>query len=284
MFDFSDFLIASDLDGTLLNKQGTVPQRNLDAIAYFCANGGKFTLNTGRTHHSIRSAVGNVEGLVNAPVVHCNGAYLYDFHQKEFSSELFMPEAHTRALLDFLQIKHPELPFRAMARHQIRYYIPPGHALPEKPMADPGTLCDDPVATWPLTDWYKLVLLGVKDIKEQISRELIDDTGIDYGITTSGTTILEIQVKGCNKAVGLEKLRRHYAPANGRCVIACGDYDNDVPALMAADVAVCPENANEKAKAHADHVLCHCNDGLIADIVEEIESGRIKKQFKGNTV
>lgn len=277
MFDFSDFLIASDLDGTLLNKQGTVPQRNLDAIAYFCANGGKFTLNTGRTHHSIRSAVPDIEELVNAPVVHCNGAYLYDFHKKEFLSELFMPKEHPRALLDFLLTKHPELPFRAMARHQIRYYIPAGHALPEKPMADPGTLCNDPVATWPLEDWYKLVLLGVKDIKEQIVREIADYTGIDYGITTSGVTILEIQVKGCNKAVGLEKLCRHYPPAGERCVIACGDYDNDVPALLAADVAVCPESANEAAKACATHILCHCNDGLIADIVEAIEAGRIQR-------
>lgn len=281
MFDFSDFLIASDLDGTLINTQGTVPQRNLDAIAHFCANGGKFTLNTGRTHHSIRSAVGNIEQLVNAPVVHCNGAYLYDFRKKEFSNELFMPEAHTRALLDFLLTKHPELPFRAMARHQIRYYTPPGRILSEKAahFADADALCNDPVSTWQLSDWYKLVLLDVKDVKEQIIREIADYTGIDYGITTSGANILEIQVKGCNKAVGLEKLRHHDTPAKGRCVIACGDYDNDVPALMAADVAVCPENANATAKAHAAHVLCHCNDGLIADIVERIEAGRIKKRI-----
>ena len=277
MFDFSGYLIASDLDGTLFDQSGHVAAGNREAIARFCAGGGLFTVNTGRTHNTIRCAIGDVEGLVNAPIIHANGAYLYDFHKKEFLSELFMPEAHTRSLLDFLLTKHPEMPFRAMARHQIRYYTPPGHIFPEKAHrhADPDAFCDDPTDTWAMDDWYKLVLLGVKGIQEQIAREIIAHTGIEYGFTTSSPNILEIQVKGCNKATGLEKLRTHFPKAKERRIIACGDYDNDLPAFTAADIAICPENANENAKALADHVLCHCNEGLIAAIVQGIEQGKI---------
>ena len=35
MPDFSKFLIASDLDGTFLNKDVKVVPRNLEAVAYF---------------------------------------------------------------------------------------------------------------------------------------------------------------------------------------------------------------------------------------------------------
>lgn len=281
MFDFSGYLIASDLDGTLFDKSSHIAPGNLEAIERFRAGGGLFTVNTGRTHHSIRCAIQDVEGLVNAPIVHCNGAYLYDFHKKEFLSEQIMPEANTRALLDFLLTKHPEMPFRAMARHQIRYYTPPGRTLSDVAahFADPDAFCDDPTDTWPMEDWYKLVLLDAKDVKEQIVHEITAHTGLEYGFTASGASILEIQTRGCDKALGIEKLRHHHPPAKGRCIIACGDYDNDVPALAAADIAICPENANENAKALAGHVLCHCNDGLIAAVVRGIEEGSIQKSF-----
>ena len=53
--------------------------------------------------------------------------------------------------------------------------------------------------------------------------------------------------------------------------------------LRAADIAVCPANACEAAKAQADHILCNHNDGVIADIVEAIEKGQLKAKG-GKTV
>ena len=49
MRDFSDFLIASDLDGTFL-CEGQAVARNLAALERFRAGGGIFTIATGRSH------------------------------------------------------------------------------------------------------------------------------------------------------------------------------------------------------------------------------------------
>ena len=45
--------------------------------------------------------------------------------------------------------------------------------------------------------------------------------------------------------------------------------------LKEADVAVCPANAVDEVKAVSDLVLCDCREGLIADVIEAIEQGRI---------
>ena len=44
---FSDVLLTVDFDRTLTGPDSVVPQRNVEAIEYFIANGGAFTVNTG---------------------------------------------------------------------------------------------------------------------------------------------------------------------------------------------------------------------------------------------
>ena len=46
---FSDVLLTVDYDRTLTAPDSTIPERNLEAIRYFIANGGTFTVNTGRS-------------------------------------------------------------------------------------------------------------------------------------------------------------------------------------------------------------------------------------------
>ena len=82
MTDFSNFLIASDLDGTFL-CEGQMVSRNLAALERFRAGGGIFTIATGRAHLNVRSAIGEPTSVINAPAICDNGAYLYDFESKQ---------------------------------------------------------------------------------------------------------------------------------------------------------------------------------------------------------
>ena len=45
---FSDILLAVDFDRTLTATDSSIPQRNIEAIEYFMAEGGKFASATGR--------------------------------------------------------------------------------------------------------------------------------------------------------------------------------------------------------------------------------------------
>ena len=45
----SDYLLISDIDGTLVNTKKEIPPRNIEAIAHFREMGGRFTIATGRS-------------------------------------------------------------------------------------------------------------------------------------------------------------------------------------------------------------------------------------------
>jgi hydroxymethylpyrimidine pyrophosphatase-like HAD family hydrolase len=75
-------------------------------------------------------------------------------------------------------------------------------------------------------------------------------------------------------------MRRVSPDMAARTLIACGDYENDIPMLKAADIAICPANAMDEVKKICDFVLCDCDEGLIADIIEHIEAGKILSKQK----
>ena len=281
MTDFSRFLIASDLDGTFLSKKGEVVQRNLDAIAHFNAHGGAFTLNTGRPHITIAPTTGAPAKICNAPSSHCNGAYLYDFQTNEYFFEELLTEKDAADLLDFARKLCADVAFRANAREQIRVFVPEGCAKPHVVGADKGFVTfDTPVEEWAMSDWYKMVFVGDPARIVQVRRDFERVFGERFGKTTSSARALEVQLPHSSKAAGLEKMRQLSPEMDARTVIACGDFENDIPMLKAADIAICPANAMDEVKEVCDLVLCDCNEGLIADIIENIETGKIRPKQK----
>ena len=133
---------------------------------------------------------------------------------------------------------------------------------------------------WPLTNWYKLVCVGAPERIAKMRRDFTAAFGKRFGVTSSSANVLEIQLPHSNKAVGLAKLRALSPEMKSRTVIACGDYENDIPMLKAADIAICPANAMDEVKEICDLVLCHCDEGVIADVIEAIETGRILPKKK----
>ncbi len=276
---FSDFLIASDLDGTFINKQGAMVQRNLDAIARFTAGGGRFTLNTGRPHITVAPTLGDPRQILNAPSSHCNGAYLYDFQTGEFFFEEFLSPADVTEFLDFSRTYCADLAIRANAREQIRVLVPEGCEPPKIPGCDCYT-CERSTENWKTDDWFKLVFVSDPARILQVRRDFERVFGERFGKSTSSARSLEVQLPTSSKAVGLEKMRR-LSPEIASCtIIACGDFENDIPMLKTADIAICPANAMDEVKEICDFVLCDCDDGVIADIIENIEAGKIRPKQK----
>ena len=276
MTDFSKFLIASDLDGTFI-AEGKPVARNLAALKRFRAGGGIFTLATGRSHLNLRSAIGEPVRVVNAPVICNNGAYLHDFSSGADLQRDLLSAADAKALLAFAKERFPHVRFSAVGISSIRSEENAGCVARDMPTYDKGTVCISQADTWPLDDWYKVLFLDDDPaLLQTICEALTLQFGARFSPTRSSTWILEIQRPGVNKALGIRKLKKHLDSTPSRTVIACGDFDNDVAMLQAADVAVCPANAREPVKACAHHVLCHCREGLIADVIESIESGRIR--------
>ena len=79
--DFSNWLVVSDIDGTLNNKVRKLPRRNYEAIKAFTEAGGNFTLASGRLTSSLKRNYDRI--TPNQPAVVLNGAGIYDFQQEK---------------------------------------------------------------------------------------------------------------------------------------------------------------------------------------------------------
>ena len=89
MGKFDRVLFASDFDHTLSDMHDRVPPENVEAIRYFMAEGGIFTIASGRSIPTLRPKVALVP--TNAPCIVYNGAACYDYAADRLSDPRPLP-------------------------------------------------------------------------------------------------------------------------------------------------------------------------------------------------
>ena len=270
MKKFKDILIASDIDGTLLWGVYHIHPRNFEKLRYFCDNGGHFALSTGRTHKEIAVMAKHLTEYINMPCILCNGSYLYD----HVSDEILNPHyLNPRPLIEaFKEVKarFDDVGMRASAPEgficpaeddiaiQLLRNRDLGHlatVIPIEQFSDKHLF----KAVFTSDDPQKLLLL-----QDELKKKYVDH----FTVTTSGATILEIMPMGISKKTQFPYLKTLYPNTELWCI---GDFYNDTEMLLGADVAVCPENAVDDIKQICSLHVCHCKDGALADMIDEIE-------------
>ena len=308
MPDFSHILMVSDLDATLLGPGSVLSPRNVEAIEFFKAQGGRFTAATGRIPPHIRKAIPQCETLFNAPAITANGAYLYDLAADRCIYSVPMDAARAKEVALLVQSVSDRIGMRVSTPrgslvNQNRLVpailrdigvIPESTSVPGQSaylaadgtpvtgLADPASITVpasahcflQPLEAWDPTaePWYKLVLRGEAEDLRAI-RPVIEATfGDAFEYNTSSPRFLELQKRGCTKASALRRLADICAAEDGAPIrtIAVGDQENDISMLQEADVAACPANATDEVKALSQYRLCHCAEGCIADLVERL--------------
>lgn len=100
MRKFNGLLLVSDFDNTLVYTEEAlqkcvdmppVSDENRAAIEYFMANGGIFSVATGRAKPAFETVVDGIP--MNGPTVLFNGAAIYDFPQKKYLVTAFLPDS-----------------------------------------------------------------------------------------------------------------------------------------------------------------------------------------------
>ncbi len=282
MADLSNILIVTDLDGTFFGKHGAPIERNLEAVERLKAQGGHFTIATGRTNLNLKHKWRDAADIVNAPVVGCNGAMLCDLKTDTILDGRLMDRAQVMELVELMVRTFPDLGSRISVTDG--FLSSPGQR-ERCPEVDrdltkvaPAKVFTLPEEEWiSIADWYKVVVRGIPERTDEF-RAAAEAKWPDRFMTSkSGVAYLEFQAPGITKATMLPALREYVEGKVGKHVklYACGDYENDLAMLEAADVAVCPTNALDCVKEVADVCLCHHTEGLIANLIELIEEGKI---------
>ena len=267
---FSDILLTVDFDRTLTGPDGTIPRRNLEAIEYFMANGGKFTVNTGRSVATFWKYLDTVPA--NAPFLLYNGGAAYE---KGRLSQLQLIDLPVWQTLRQVRELFPKLNLEIQGT-QVHYLLdatPNMVALYEKLQwryahaqweQDVGPFLKFSLFGEPrvpvVADLYKgsSEEIAVFDEAEEVLRRLY---GQQVEVFRAAPRIIDVHAKGCSKLAAARLLQKRL----GRRVLVCvGDGENDVSMLNGADYAFCPADAIVAGRYES---VGPCGEGAVADVI-----------------
>ena len=269
---FSDVLLTVDFDRTLTGPDSKIPQRNLDAVAYFMENGGSFTVNTGRSTASFSKHLQELP--INAPVLMYNGSARWE---KGSLSRLKLLDLPLWETIRQMREEFPEMnvEVQGVDRH---YLIDPQ---PEYVQFYDALKWDYRIARWgeDLGPFIKFALAGaprkksVSTLFECTQQELarFDQAqariaalwGDKVEVYRAAPRIIDVHAKGVSKIAAARQLQQEL----GKKILVCvGDAQNDIPMLDGADYAYCPADG---VVADRYETVCNCAEGAVAEVIYE---------------
>lgn len=266
-------LVASDVDGTLLDPVERITNRTARVIERVLTADVPFVLVSGRPPRWI-PRVAQAAGLSGYAVC-ANGATVYDIGADEVLTVRELPAIRLHDVVNAVTAALPEV--RVAAERTVVGRMQPEPFAIEagfrNPWGNPDGETDEPdlapraeVLGRPAT---KLLLRHRGMTSQQmaeITRDLLVDTDLEITYS-SNSGLIEISAAGVTKASGLawvcEKLD---VPADK--VVAFGDMPNDVPMLAWAGHGVAMANAHDDLLAVADEVTAPNSEDGVAQVLE----------------
>ncbi len=265
----SQWLIASDIDGTLNNKLRRLPERNEESIKRFVSLGGRFTLASGRNPQSMEKHFKRLP-IDGTPAVVINGAGLYDFKKKEMIYFSAISDEGMRLAVEAAK-KFPAVDVIIVAKDII--YIT-GSGWFGKMFVAADKLYHKHIKNIddvPKENWGKVIFSGIPFHITKVKKHFESMNDPDLTLMSSSVASFEILAKNTHKGTAVMKLAEMLGidPSHTGAI---GDYFNDFDMLKTVAVPACCGQAPKELKEVAQFVACHCNKGAVADFLEYIES------------
>ena len=267
--NLSDWLVVSDIDGTLNNKFRRLPERNEKAIKRFVEMGGRFTLASGRNPQSMEKHFRRLP-IYGTPAIVMNGAGIYDFSKNEMIHFTAMSDEGMRLAVEAAK-KFPTVDVVIAAKDLLyitgsgwfgRFFVAAGN-LNHKHIRN----IDDV----PKENWGKVIFSGMPFTISKVKKHFESMKDPDLTLMSSSVASFEILAKNTHKGTAALKLAEMLGIDKSH-IGAIGDYFNDYDMLKTVGVPACCGQAPKELKEVSQFVSCHCNRGAVADFLEYIEA------------
>jgi 5-amino-6-(5-phospho-D-ribitylamino)uracil phosphatase len=281
-------LIALDMDGTLLNSQGRVSERNKAAIVAAQKQGHIVAIVTGRAYKDARAPLRDA-GLV-CPIMSLNGAVMtledgtvlgdvpldkeklipaleWVRAQPDLYCEIYTGDAvyvglHNRAHLEAMAERASDI-------------APELKGIVEKQFQQARvTYVDDIRAIWEDRQavFYKVLIFSLD--QERLQEAASQFAGISgITVTSSHPNNIEINHEQATKGQALVKLVTHYG-INLKDTVVFGDSHNDLSMFAVAGYRVAMGNAAPELKEVSDIVTASHEEDGVAVALEELIAKR----------
>jgi Cof subfamily protein (haloacid dehalogenase superfamily) len=262
-------LIATDVDGTLLDEHEDVTPRTKAAVLAAVDAGARFVLATGRPPRWVSPVV---DALGFAPMAVCaNGAVVYDSATDRILSARTLS---AELLAELAEVATRVIPGAGLAVERVgrtahdaatpQFLSSPGY---EHAWLNPDntevSLAD--VLSAPAV---KLLIRKAGARSSDMAEALAPHVGLEGDLTYSTNNgLIEVVPLGVSKATGVEEVAGPLG-ITADDVVAFGDMPNDIPMLLWAGLGVAMGNAHPEAKAAADEVTTPNTDDGLARVLE----------------
>lgn len=276
---FENWLVVSDIDGTLNNKFRKLPKRNYDAIKKFTDLGGNFTLASGRLQSSLERNYNRI--TANQPAVVLNGAGIYDYNKREMLWRSTIGEKGQ----EFVRQISEEFD-EIFKRVDIGIYFDDYVYIVKDGLLSQGTMYFDKahhehvrsLDEVPKDGWMKVIFWSNPIVINRLREVISKAENPDANFMASSLWSMEMLQKDTHKGVGIMKLANMLGIEKNH-VAAIGDYYNDWDMLKTVGIPACAGQAPTSIHKICKFEACHCNQGCVADLLEYIMSGKAEEDM-----
>lgn len=237
-------LIATDLDGTLLDENRNIPDGFLPVLKTISKKNIKFVVASGRPYYTLKEDFHSISNeltfiadngatiIENSKIIYCN--VIEKSLVKKVIAQ-YRKSKNSYIVLCCKELAYIESNDEEFMEEVNKYYY-------KKEIVSNIEDIED--------DVIKISLCCFNNVKNLADKYFTPGLSEDLQIVVSGELWLDIMDNGINKGKSLQKIQEKYAITNGE-TIAFGDYYNDVPMFEKAYYSYAMDNAPEDIKRKA---------------------------------
>ncbi|MCM1217014.1 MAG: Cof-type HAD-IIB family hydrolase [Lachnospiraceae bacterium] len=272
-------LISLDLDGTLLNSERKIPERNRKAVQHAEEKGIEIIISTGSPYDLMPHE--ELKGLGISYAITANGSAVYEYPNRNCIYEESIDTITVVPILEFLMTKDMHIDLFMRGKGYCPGYTRPIVDKLDVPDARKQYILNNRVWLENPIAYIKEYALTVQKITMNFYPDqygtLINRTEVkrylealcDINLVSGGWGNLEITKKGVNKGKALKILCEKLCISLNETV-AFGDSLNDLDIIQAAGLSVAMKNAMTEITDVADYVT-DTNDACgVAAFIERL--------------
>ena len=266
-------IVASDLDGTLLDSNGKISAENFAAIAELAKKGVHFVPTSGRSLAEIPDELKMCDDI--RYFIHSSGAVVYDKATGERISFCF-PRAISSEIFSVLFNADCHLTVRYMGRMYTskammnedafsRYKVWGAHA---NLLRTIGEAIEDFEDRFKFTEDVEMISIFISDDEKLSALKNRFSEIPEVNAVSACPHNIELTYAKAGKGNALIALAEKLGFSVDQ-TIAVGDSENDIPMVAAAGLGLAVSNATDELKSQADEVICSNDEHAVAFIAEK---------------